>query len=95
METSLAIYEAWVQANVPAPAARRAAEALEKDMTSALATKQDLQHQSELVGARLGALEERVSLKLQNLESRLVLKLGGLMTILFGLASGVFTLLRH
>lgn len=70
-------------------------------MTSALATKQDLQHHEKLMASRFDALEERVSLKLQNLElklqsleSRLVLKLGGMMTILFGLFSGVLTLLR-
>lgn len=39
METSLAIYEALIQASVPAAAARRVAESLEKDMTSNLATK--------------------------------------------------------
>jgi hypothetical protein len=36
METSLAIYEALIQANVPHPAARRVAECLEKDMASSL-----------------------------------------------------------
>jgi hypothetical protein len=90
METALAIYEALIQANVPAPAARRVAEALEKDMTSSLATKQDL----ELMTTRFEALETRVSLQLQNLETRLVAKLGGLMTILFGLAATVLALLR-
>jgi hypothetical protein len=83
METALAIYEALIQANVPPPAARRVAESLEKDMTSNLATKQDLQH-----------LESRVSLMMQNLESRILIKLGALMTILFGLASAVMALLR-
>jgi hypothetical protein len=40
--TPLALYEALLQANMPAPAARGAAEALEADMTQHLATKQDL-----------------------------------------------------
>lgn len=45
MQTSLAIYEALIQAKVPIDAARRVAErAWERDMTSMLATKQDLQH---------------------------------------------------
>jgi hypothetical protein len=41
METSLAIYEALIQATVPPPAARRVAECLERDMTSNLASKSD------------------------------------------------------
>ena len=90
METTLAIYEALIQANVPPPAARRVAESLEKDMTSSLATKQDL----ELMATRFEALEGRVSLQLQNLETRLVAKLGGLITVLFGLAATALALLR-
>ncbi len=34
MQSTLAIHEALLQANVPAPAARRVAEALESDMTT-------------------------------------------------------------
>lgn len=44
MQTTLAIYEALIQANVPAATARHVADTLEQDMTTALATKQDLQH---------------------------------------------------
>ena len=87
METSLAIYEALIQASVPPPAARRVAECLEKDMTSSLATKQDLAHLEQLMVTRLEALESRFSLLNQNLESRIVFKLGALMVVLFGLAS--------
>jgi len=108
METALAIYEALIQANVPPPAARRVAESLEKDMSSTLATKQDLHHLEQLmssrfeaidvrfgaIGERFGALEERFSLRMQNLESRLVIKLGTLMTILLGVATTVLALLR-
>jgi hypothetical protein len=94
METALAIYEALIQANVPPNAARRAAESLEKDMTSNLATKQDLQHLDQLMTTRLEALESRVSWMMQNLESRIVFKLGALMTVLFGLASAALALLR-
>jgi signal recognition particle GTPase len=94
MDTALAIYEALIQANVPPPAARRVAESLEKDMTTNLATKQDLQHLDQLLAERLVALESRTSLMVQGLESRLVLKLGGLMIILFGVASAIMALLR-
>jgi hypothetical protein len=99
METSLAIYEALIQATVPPPAARRVAECLERDMTSNLATKsdflllrQEVEHlgqamatRFETVDARLESLESRVGLMLQNLETRLMVKLGTLMVVLFGL----------
>jgi signal recognition particle GTPase len=86
METALAIYEALIQANVPPPAARRVAESLERDMSSSLATKQDLQHLEQLMTARFETVE--------NLESRVVMKLGALMTLLFGVAGAVVALLR-
>lgn len=86
METSLAIYEALIQANVPPPAARRVAECLEKDMTSTLATKQDLLHLQQLVNARIDTLES-------TLEFRIVFKLGALMVVLFGLAGTALKLL--
>jgi tetrahydromethanopterin S-methyltransferase subunit G len=101
MDTSLAIYEALIQANVPPPAARRVAETLEKDMSSNLATKQDIQHLDQLMATRFEAmdrrfddLDSRISLKSENLESRVVIKLGTLMTILFGLAGTALALLR-
>jgi hypothetical protein len=76
------------------------AEALERDMTYKLATRQDLQHLGELTSARFDALEKRLDarfavqddflkLKMEGMESRLVIKLGVLMTVLFG-ASGAF-----
>jgi hypothetical protein len=101
MDTALAIYEALLQANVPPPAARRVAESLEKDMSSNLATKQDIQHLDRLMATRFdamdrrfGELEARVSLNIQNQESRIVIKLGTLMTILFGLSGTAMALLR-
>jgi hypothetical protein len=59
VNTTLAIYEALIQANVPAPAARRAAEALEADMTQHLATKQDLAHTGELLMQRFVVIDQR------------------------------------
>src|SRR6187200_3068735 len=53
------IYEALIQANVPPPAARRVAESLEKDMSSTLATKQDLHHLEQVMNSRFDALEAR------------------------------------
>lgn len=71
MTTTLAIYEALIQANVPAPAARRAAEALEADMTQHLATKQDLAHWGELTSHRIDALDARLSQRIDGLEARM------------------------
>jgi len=66
METSLAIYEALIQANVPTPAARRVAECLEKDVSSNLATKadflllrQEIEYLNHSMVARFDALEAR------------------------------------
>jgi hypothetical protein len=59
MTSTLAIYEALIQANVPPLAARRAAEALEADMTTHLATKQDVAHLGELLSVRIDGLEAR------------------------------------
>lgn len=101
MQTVLAIHEALIQANVPPQAARRAAESPEKDMTSTLATRQDLQHFGQLMATRFAAvddrfseLESRVALMMHGLESRIILKLGALMTVLSGLAGTVLALLR-
>lgn len=94
MNAALAIYEALLQANVSAPAARGVAEALEKDMTTVLVTRQDFQHFEQLMSTKMEALESRIDLKLQNLESRLVVKLGILMTVLFSLAGGLLAFLR-
>jgi hypothetical protein len=81
MNAQFAIYEALLQAKIPAAAARGVVEALEKDMHSNLATKQDLLHLTELMNAKLDLLSTR----LESLETRLVLKLGGLMAALIGL----------
>ena len=108
VNTALAIYDALLQAGVADAPARRVVEALEQDMTTLLATKQDvllikqeiahlgqdLQHFDRLNVTRLEALESRVTLKLENAESRTVIKLGALMTLLFGVATAIQTLLR-
>jgi hypothetical protein len=88
METALAIYEALIQANVPPPAARRVADSLERDMSSSLATKQDLQHLEQLMAARFETVESRfdaiesrftgVDGSISALESRVVLMMENL-----------------
>lgn len=49
MKSPLALHEALLQAQVPPIAAEKAASALEQDMSTVLATKQDLQHFGELI----------------------------------------------
>jgi hypothetical protein len=71
MQSTLAIYEALLQANVPAPAARRVAEALESDMTTALATKQDLLALEQRLVGRVDVLGEQSSGQLKAVDERL------------------------
>jgi hypothetical protein len=82
MARSVALYEALIQAKVPQPAARWAVEALESDMTSSLATRQDV----ALLDQRLVALQRELDLKFDGLETRLPVKLGALVTALAGVA---------
>jgi hypothetical protein len=103
MTRSLALYEALMEANVPQPAARRVVEALEADMTSSLATKQDvalLDHRITSLDQRVTALDERMverfsaaqrelDLKLDGLETRLLVKLGALITALAGIGAAL------
>ncbi|MFO1503242.1 MAG: hypothetical protein U1F39_05435 [Steroidobacteraceae bacterium] len=77
METSLAIYEALIQASVPSSAARRVAECLEKDMTSNLATKgdflllrQDNEHLSQSMATRFAAMEARLDARFEAMDAR-------------------------
>lgn len=99
MTRSVALYEALIQANVSQPAARRVVDVLEADMTSSLATRQDIalldQRLTALIDQRVLALDERMverfaaarrelDLKLDGLETRLLVKLGVLVTALVG-----------
>jgi hypothetical protein len=96
MTRTLALYEALIQANVPQPAARRVVEALESDMNTSLATKQDielLQQRLAAVDARMlerfAASQRELDLKLAGLEARLLIKLGALITALAGLLATI------
>jgi hypothetical protein len=108
MSTVLAIYDALLQAGVPDAPARRVAEALEQDMTTLLATKQDLlllrqdiSHLEQLtsvkvdaLGERMAALQQNTDLRLQALESRVVIKLSLVMTALIAAAGTVMAVVR-
>lgn len=97
MHTSLALYDALLQAGVAEAPARRVVESLEQDMTTLLATKQDL----VAVRQDLVHLEERLTLRLQNFElrlqaqeSRIVIRLSLVMMALFSVTGTVLALLR-
>jgi uncharacterized membrane protein YheB (UPF0754 family) len=75
VEATLAIYEALIQANVPTSAARRVAESLEKDMSSNLATKQDVQHLAQLMATRFEAFEGQMAARFEAYEGKTAARL--------------------
>jgi multidrug efflux pump subunit AcrA (membrane-fusion protein) len=79
LKTTLAIYDALLQANIPKAAARGVAEALEKDMEAVLATKADLRVLEEKIDRRFELIEQ----KLHNLELCMTVKLGSLIIVGF------------
>ncbi len=89
MNVQFAIYEALIQARVTPQAARGVVEALEKDMQSTLATKQDF----EQLRKHIERMEQVFDLKLAALETRLVIKLSAVLVTLFGLLATVQGLL--
>jgi predicted nucleic acid-binding Zn-ribbon protein len=85
MKTTLAIYDALLQANIPNAAARGVAEALEKDMEAVLATKADLQlltsqmeRRFEQIEHRFAQLQQRFDQKFAELEQRFSQQFGQL-----------------
>lgn len=106
MKSTLAIYDAMLEAKVPASAARGVAEALEKDMEANLATKSDLNAlrgefqtlRSDLL-AKFESLEASVShriltldAKIERMELRMTVKLGSLLIIGIGALAAVIKL---
>lgn len=89
-ETSLAIYDALLQAGVAEAPARRIVDSLEQDMTTLLAIKQDLL----MVRQDLRHLDEQLALRLQSMESRIVIRLSLVMAGLFSVSGTVIALLR-
>ncbi len=101
MNTVLAIYDALLQAGVADAPARRVVEALEHDMSTLLATKQDLSHLERLttvkfdaMGDRMTSLHQNLDLRLQAVESRVVIKLSIVMTALIAMAGTLLAVLR-
>lgn len=86
------LYDALVSISVPSDKARAVVDAMERDMGTTLATKQDLERQMVATKQDLALLrqeiENRFTLqdqKIDTLELRLTVKLGSMMVVGFGL----------
>jgi len=75
------LYDALVSINVPSEKARAVVDAMERDMGTTLATKQDLQLLKQEIDSRFSLVDQR----LESLELRLTVKLGSMMMVGFGL----------
>ncbi len=101
MKSTLAIYDAMLEAKVSAAAARGVAEALERDMEAIVATKTDLQYLREQVSgeihalkAEMRALKVEMDSRFERLELRLTVKLGAFLAITVGLIVTLQQVLR-
>lgn len=81
MDYLYSLYDALVSINVPTDKARAVVDAMERDMGTTLATKQDLQMLKQAMEGRFALVDQ----KFENLELKLFLKLGSLMVAGFGL----------
>ncbi|MGH8204319.1 MAG: hypothetical protein ACREST_06895 [Steroidobacteraceae bacterium] len=81
MDYLYSLYDALVSINVPSDKARAVVDAMERDMGTTLATKQDLQLLTQAIEGRF-ALQDQ---KFENLELRLFVKLGSLLATGFRL----------
>ena len=92
MDFLYSLYDALVSINVPSDKARAVVDAMERDMGTILATKQDLEILTlavkQDVAILRGDMENRFALqdqKFDTLELRLIVKLGSMMVVGFGL----------
>ena len=92
MDFLYSLYDALVSINVPSDKARAVVDAMERDMGTILATKQDLEILTlavkQEVALMRGDMENRFALQHQEfetLELRLTVKLGSMMVVGFGL----------
>ena len=99
MDYLYSLYDALVSINVPSDKARAVVDAMERDMGTTLATKQDLEMLKLATGQDLELLKQAmdnrftlVDQKFDSLELRLVVKLGSLMAVGFGLTIAVLQL---
>jgi hypothetical protein len=92
MSFAFTLYDALVSIDVPAEKARAVIDALEHDMGSTLATKQDvlllkqeMDHLKEHVTHDLEHLNERVERNLELLRSSMTVRLGSIQVVAAGL----------
>jgi hypothetical protein len=78
MDFSISLYDALVAINVPADKAKAVVSALEHDMTTALATKDDLKVLSETIALRFTAQTTEFDLKLKAQRNSIVIRLGAI-----------------
>ena len=74
MSFELALYDALLSIDVPADKARAVIDALERDMGSTLATKQDIR-----------LLEQELEQKIELLQSSMTIRLGSILVVAMGL----------
>ena len=85
MSVEFTLYDALVSIDVPADKARAVIDALEHDMGSTLATKQDLDHLKELFTRDIERLNERVGRDMELLRSSMTVRLGSIQVVAAGL----------
>jgi hypothetical protein len=64
MDFAISLYDALIAINVPAEKAKAVVSALEKDMTTVLATKDDLQHLTTVFDLKLKAQTNSMVIRL-------------------------------
>jgi hypothetical protein len=82
------LYDALVSINVPTDKARAVVDAMERDMGTTLATKQEVDLLRQAMDGRFALVDQ----KLENLELRLFVKLGSLIAAGVGLTIGALRL---
>lgn len=82
MDFLYSLYDALVSINVPSDKARAVVDAMERDMATALATKQDLENRFELLRRDMENRFALVDQKFDALESRLDQKIDGTRSLL-------------
>lgn len=84
----LCLYDALVSINVPSDKARAVVDAMERDMGTMLATKQDVEMLKQAVDGQFALVDQ----KFETLELKLLVKLGSMMAAGFALTIAAFRL---
>jgi hypothetical protein len=102
MSLEFTLYDVLVSINVPAEKARAVIDALEHDMASTLATKQDillvkqeLEHGIDGVARDVARLDERLTRELELLRSSMTVRLGSIQVVAIGLLFAALKLTKH